>query len=73
MGEDAVPDALIAVDAWGGHVMARLDDGWCAALDRRTMLCGIYEQRPAVCREYEMGGSDCLIERRALGSPRESG
>ena len=63
MGEDDVPDALTAIDAWGGHVMARLDDGWCAALDRGTMLCRIYERRPTVCRDYEMGGSDCLAER----------
>jgi Fe-S-cluster containining protein len=46
--------------------MARLDDGWCAALDRDTMLCRIYERRPGVCRDYEMGGGDCLIERRSL-------
>ena len=63
MGEDDVPGALIHIDRWGGHVMARLDDGWCAALDRDTMLCGIYEQRPAVCRDYELGGNDCLLER----------
>ena len=63
MGGDDVPDALIHIDRWGGHVMARLNDGWCAALDRDTLLCSIYEQRPAVCREYELGGSDCLLER----------
>ena len=66
MGDDDVPDALIHVDQWGGHVMARRDDGWCAALNRDTMLCSIYERRPAVCRAYEMGGSDCLIERLTL-------
>jgi Fe-S-cluster containining protein len=43
--------------------MARLADGWCAALDRDTLTCRIYERRPAICREYEMGGSDCLAER----------
>lgn len=43
--------------------MARLDDGWCAALDRDTMLCGIYERRPTVCRDYRVGGSDCIAER----------
>ncbi len=66
MGEDDVPSEFIEVDAWGGHVMARLADGWCAALDRGTMLCGIYEHRPTICRDFEMGGSDCLVERRAL-------
>ena len=68
MSEDDVPHALIHIDRWGGHVMARLDDGWCAALDRDTMLCGIYERRPAICREYELGGSDCLLE-RSKGAP----
>lgn len=66
MGGDDVPSELIEADRWGGHVMARLDDGWCAALDRGTMLCGIYERRPTICREYQAGGSDCLAERLAL-------
>ena len=66
MGGDDVPSEWIAEDRWGGQVMARLADGWCAALDRNTMLCGIYERRPTVCREYELGGSDCLAERLAL-------
>jgi Fe-S-cluster containining protein len=63
MGEDDVPARYTELDEWGGTVMARLDDGWCAALDRATMLCTIYERRPGVCREFEMGGSDCLTER----------
>ncbi|OGA07228.1 MAG: hypothetical protein A2W68_14180 [Betaproteobacteria bacterium RIFCSPLOWO2_02_64_14] len=63
MGEDDVPLELTEVDRWGGRVMARSDDGWCAALDRDTMLCRVYERRPAVCREYRVGGSDCIAER----------
>lgn len=43
--------------------MARLDDGWCSALDRDTMMCTIYEQRPWVCREFETGSYECLVER----------
>ena len=66
MGEDNVPARYTQTDHWGGQVMARLDDGWCAALDRDTMLCRIYERRPGVCRDYEMGGGDCLIERLTL-------
>jgi Fe-S-cluster containining protein len=65
MPEDDVPEALTAIDAWGGTVMARLDDGLCAALDRRTMLCTIYERRPTICRDFEMGGYDCVVERAA--------
>ena len=62
-GEDDVPPELTAVDRWGGHIMARCDDGWCAALDRSTMLCLIYERRPAICRDYPMGGTDCVAQR----------
>jgi len=36
--------------------MARLADGWCAALDRKTMRCAIYRVRPWICREFEEGG-----------------
>ena len=63
MSEDDVPAHLVAEDQWGGQTMARLADGWCAALDRDTLLCRIYERRPAICRDYETGGSDCLSER----------
>jgi len=62
-GEDDVPSEFTEVDKWGGSVMARLGDGWCAALDRDTMLCGIYERRPTVCRDFQLGGSDCIAER----------
>ena len=63
MGEDDVRLGLTETDAWGGSVMARLEDGWCAALDRNTMLCTIYERRPTICRDFELGGHDCLEER----------
>lgn len=61
--DTGVPDEFIQRDEWGGETMARLADGWCAALDRATMLCRIYEQRPFICREFEMGGYECLDER----------
>ena len=63
MGEDDVPAEFMRIDRWGGEVMARLEDGWCAALDRDTLRCRIYARRPGVCRDYAMGGDDCLIER----------
>ena len=63
MGDDDVPQELTVEDRWGGWVMRRLEDGWCAALDRKTMKCTIYERRPGVCREYQTGASDCIIER----------
>ena len=68
MGEDDVPLSLVENDRWGGQVMKRLADGWCAALDRDTMLCRIYEQRPTLCRDYQLGGTDCLSEREQLGA-----
>ena len=58
--ETGVPDRFIAVDEWGGETMAQLDDGWCAALDRNTMMCMIYEKRPMICRELEMGENECV-------------
>ena len=63
--DTGVPGHFIAIDKWGGRTMARLDDGWCAALDRNTLLCMIYENRPLVCREFEMGGYECIVERAA--------
>jgi uncharacterized protein len=72
MGDDDVPKRFTAEDPWGGWVMRRRDDGWCAALDRNTMLCTIYERRPGICRDYQMGDSDCIEERsRHLGSHPE--
>jgi len=67
MAEDDVPAEMTAVDRWGGWVMARGDDGWCAALDRATMRCRIYERRPSVCRAFAVGGSECMAERSAAG------
>lgn len=59
-----IPARLIEWSDWGGQVMRRLDDGWCAGLDRATLRCTIYAERPQICRDYEMGGSECLDERR---------
>ncbi|GGM08712.1 YkgJ family cysteine cluster protein [Pseudomonas asuensis] len=63
--DTGVPMRFIDEDQWGSMTMARLDDGWCAALDREMMRCSIYENRPLICREFEMGGDDCLEERNA--------
>lgn len=48
------------------EVMKRLDDGWCVALDRNTLMCSIYASRPLVCREFEMGSYECQIEREEV-------
>lgn len=65
MPDDPTPARYIARDAHGMEMMARGDDGWCVALDRDTMRCGIYALRPQVCRDFRMGGGDCRAERAA--------
>jgi Fe-S-cluster containining protein len=67
MGEDDVPEEFTESDRWGGQVMARLADGWCAALDRNTLLCRIYDVRPTVCRDFQVGADECLTERAENG------
>ncbi|MBK7648214.1 MAG: YkgJ family cysteine cluster protein [Betaproteobacteria bacterium] len=69
MDGDDVPGRFSTQDEWGGWVMRRLDDGWCAALDRDTMRCTIYERRPDNCRVFEMGDSECQNERRLFYTP----
>ncbi|MDF5775788.1 YkgJ family cysteine cluster protein [Pseudomonas syringae] len=66
--DTGVPERYIDTDEWGGEVMLRLDDGWCAALDRNTMMCTIYEKRPLICREFEAGAEDCLNERKGIAT-----
>ena len=66
--DTGVPQRYIAIDEWGAETMRRLDDGWCAALDRDSMRCTIYAQRPLICREFEMGAPECLEERQGISS-----
>ncbi|NLJ92226.1 MAG: YkgJ family cysteine cluster protein [Aeromonadales bacterium] len=67
ISDTGVPERYITRDKWGAETLLRLDDGWCAALDRETFLCTIYEQRPWICREFEMGSYECRDERAAMG------
>jgi len=39
------------------------DPGPCCWLDPVTRRCRWYEHRPQICRDYEMGGESCLVER----------
>lgn len=64
--DTGVPARFIEQDRWGGETMRRLDDGWCAALDRDSMRCTIYANRPLICREFEMGSAECVEERGDL-------
>jgi Fe-S-cluster containining protein len=63
IGDNDVPSQMSERSSWGGEVMQRRDDGWCTALDRSTMRCTIYPQRPQICRDFELGSSECLDER----------
>ncbi|KFN41006.1 YkgJ family cysteine cluster protein [Arenimonas oryziterrae] len=62
-GDDVIPEPLVEVRADGVRLMARAADGWCAALDRAHMRCGIYDHRPGICRKFAMGGAYCRDER----------
>lgn len=57
--EDNIPAHLTTHLPEGLHVMARDESGWCVAMDRTHMNCGIYENRPAICRRFVMGGAYC--------------
>jgi uncharacterized protein len=63
MPGDNVPDHLVEHSENGPDVMARAEDGWCVALDRGTMRCGIYQTRPDVCRRFVMAGPYCAAVR----------
>jgi Fe-S-cluster containining protein len=64
ISDTGVPDEHIEFDQWGGETMRRLDDGWCSALDRSSFMCTIYENRPWICREFDMGTYECREERK---------
>ncbi|WP_298441060.1 YkgJ family cysteine cluster protein [uncultured Ferrimonas sp.] len=63
ISDTGVPERHIHVDRYGSETMLRLDDGRCSALDRETLMCTIYENRPWVCREFEMASYECINER----------
>ena len=65
--DTGVPEEYIARDEWGSEAMLRLEDGWCAAVDRDTLMCTIYENRPWICREFEMASYECEEERKEQG------
>ena len=65
IGDPDVPERFTEEDESGMTFMAQGEDGWCVALDRNTLRCTIYEIRPQICRDFDMGGIDCQ-EIRAL-------
>ena len=65
--DTGVPNQYIKKSPHEISTMLRLADGWCAALDRNTMRCSIYDVRPLICREFELGEADCRTERAKFG------
>lgn len=61
--DTGVPRQHIRVDEQGSETMLRLSDGRCSALDRDTLMCSIYANRPWICQEFEMGSYECINER----------
>ena len=61
--DNEVAERLVEWSDWGGQVMRRLADGWCAGVDRGSFRCTIYAQRPQVCRDFETGSRECIAER----------
>lgn len=39
------------------YFIARDDDGFCPHLDRTTLACQVWEQRPLRCRRYDCAGN----------------
>lgn len=67
---DVVPAWLLDHDEAGMPVLAKNEEGWCAAIDPERLCCTIYEQRPTICRDFEMGSADCRAERKSwYGKP----
>lgn len=62
-----IPHDLIEEDQWGALEMRQDEEGWCAAVDRNTMLCTIHPRRPQVCRDFDQGSHECLDERALHG------
>lgn len=73
MPEDVVPEQYIERAENGPDVMARDEDGWCVAVDPLRMCCSIYEQRPAICRKFAMGGPYCRDIRATYQQQRTRG
>jgi Fe-S-cluster containining protein len=67
--DTGMPEQFIETDDSGVQSMRRLDDGWCQALNRNTFLCGQYNVRPTICRQFEMGSADCQSTKVDVTAP----
>ena len=55
---DTIPSHLTTYLPEGPRVMAHDEAGWCVAMDRTHMNCGIYENRPNSCRLFPIEQRD---------------
>jgi uncharacterized protein len=68
---DLVPDELLAeIDAIE-FTQQDENGGPCIWLDPTTRQCRHYDERPFICREFEMGGEDCRNVRMTNESTRQ--
>jgi Fe-S-cluster containining protein len=68
--EDDIASHLTTRRPDGLLVMKHDDDGWCVAMNRASMNCGIYEGRPSICRRFVMGGAYCKAVRAEYAEQR---
>lgn len=67
--EDNIPAHLTTHLDNGLRVMAKDPEGWCVAVNKSRMNCGIYETRPDVCRRFVMNGPYCKAIRAEYVEP----
>jgi hypothetical protein len=53
-----VEEGVVKWDFGRPYMIRHDEDGYCTHLDRDGQCCGIYDQRPVVCRGYDCRGDD---------------
>jgi len=53
LSQQDVEEGRVKWDLGHPYMIRRESDGYCHHLDRHRLGCGIYEQRPVVCRGYD--------------------
>ena len=61
-GTEFVPKLGTKLTANGTKVCAAFEGVVCS-----TASCGIYEERPNACRQFDVGGKACREARRSIG------
>ena len=68
-----VPDYLLReITHFNAMVRDSLPEVYpCIWLDLVTMKCRHYEHRPAICRDFQIGGDGCMTQRKLHSVSRE--